>query len=290
MAGFGIARGIAKRIEQSEREATRSEQLAAVGQLAAGLAHELRNPLTAMRILIEAGREQTDNGGGLDRRDLEVLDEETGRLEKFVESFLDFARPPQLEKAAVDLRTLVEQTLHLVGGPARQRGQEINWQPMGETLTIEADPVQMRQVLLNLLLNAVDAAGEKGTLSVEVAQVSKLPEEVLAEHRQAENLPGTHCVAIHVSDNGPGVPDEMKGKIFQPFVSGKETGMGLGLAVSGRIVEAHGGALTVTDNPGGGARFTIWLPVAGRPFREVKPREETEDDGQEFPSCKSNVS
>lgn len=261
MAGFAIARGIAKRIEQSEREATRSEQLAAVGQLAAGLGHELRNPLTAMRVLIEAGREQATSGGGLDRRDLEVLEEEITRLEKLVESFLDFARPPQVEKTAIDAQSLLEQTIHVVGVPARQRGVTIHCQPPLQAVSIEADPVQMRQVLLNLLLNALDAAGDGGTVAVEVGQVSDLPDAVRAALKQDENLPHDNYSAIHISDNGPGVPNDMKERIFEPFVSSKETGMGLGLAVSRRIVQAHGGTIIVSDNPGGGARFTIWLPA-----------------------------
>jgi signal transduction histidine kinase len=258
MAGFGIARGIAKRIEQSEREATRSEQLASIGQLAAGLAHELRNPLTAMRVLVEAGREPS--GGtvtGLDGRDLEVLDEEIARLEQLVESFLDFARPPQLEKTKLDVRSLVDQTLHLIGGPARQRGVTVAWQPPTEEVTIEADPVQMRQVLLNLLLNALDATGESGKVTIEIGQVGNLPELVPGENQRGNSQP---YIAIHVSDTGPGVPDNQKARIFQPFVSTKDTGMGLGLAVSRRLVEAHGGMILVTDNPSGGARFTICLP------------------------------
>jgi signal transduction histidine kinase len=260
MAGFGIARGIARRIEQSEREATRSEQLAAIGQLAAGLAHELRNPLTAMRVLVEAGREQVASGGGLDRRDLEVLDEEIARLEKLVESFLDFARPPKLEKTTLDARKLIDQALHLVSGPARQHGVTIDWRPPTEAVSIEADAVQIRQVLLNLLLNAMDAVGEGGKVTVDVGQLRNLPEATLAKDRwEGIQLHETYAT-IHVADTGPGVPDEMKDDIFEPFISSKETGLGLGLAVSHRIVEAHGGTILVADNPGGGARFTIYLP------------------------------
>ena len=257
MAGYGIAQGIAKQIEQSEREATRAEQLAALGHLAAGLAHELRNPLTAMRVLVEAGCDQS-NGSGLDRRDLEVLDEEIARLEKLVGAFLDFARPTQLETTTIDARSLVEQTLHLVAGSARQRGVTIEWQPPAEAVTVEADPVQMRQVLLNLLLNAMDAAGENGKVTVVLDAQSSAPGGRICDrsHSPADkHVHGPACDRhrlIHVSDNGPGVADDMKEKIFEPFVSSKETGMGLGLAVSRRIVEAHGGAIAVADIPGGG--------------------------------------
>lgn len=162
-----------------------------------------------------------------------------------------------MAKTGLDARSLVEQTLHLVHGPARHRSVTVDWQPPPEVVTIEADPVQMRQVLLNLLINALDAAGENGKVTIEIAAPWNLPRAGLGEDGKADNLP---WVAIHVTDTGPGVPDDKKAQIFQPFVSTKDTGMGLGLAVSRRIVESHGGALVVTDNPGGGARFTICLP------------------------------
>ncbi len=132
-------------------------KLAAVGQLAAGLAHELRNPLTAMRALVEAGREQAD-GSGLDQRDLQVLDEEIARLERPVDSFLDFARPPRPEKTAMDAHGLVQQALQLAGSRARQREVAIHCVEPAQPVVLEADPAQLRQVLLNVLLNAIDAS------------------------------------------------------------------------------------------------------------------------------------
>jgi signal transduction histidine kinase len=247
LAGYGIARGIARRIEQSEREVSRSEQLAALGQLAAGLAHELRNPLTSIRVLVEAGRDQAGDSM-LDRRDLEVLDEEIARLEKLISSFLEFARPPQLEKSRIDVRSLIDQTLNFVGGQARQRGVTIDWKRPAEPLEIEADAVQLRQVLLNLLLNAMDAVGEGGRATIKL-------------ERSSEAASGRAGCLIHVSDNGQGVPVGMREKIFEPFLSSKETGLGLGLPVSRRIVEAHEGLITISENFGGGARFTVTLPI-----------------------------
>ncbi len=262
MAGFGIARGIARQIEQGQREAARIEQLAAVGQLAAGLAHELRNPLMAMRVLVEAGREQSAQGGGLERRDLEVLDEEIARLEKLVESFLDFARAPKLQMTALDARRLIDQMLHLVSGRARQCGVTMAWRPPAEPVTIEADAVQLRQVLLNLLLNAIDAVGEGGEVTVEVRPAGQPSEDGADSSLGTKRRALQDSVAIVVSDSGPGVPDDLKEKVFEPFFSGKETGIGLGLAVSRRIVENHGGAITLNDISGGGARFTVLLPAS----------------------------
>ena len=254
MAGFAIARWIASRIEQTEREATRAEQLASIGQLAAGLAHELRNPLTAMQVLVEATREPSANGG-LDQRDLEVLDEEIGRMNQLVTSFLEFARPPRLETAVIDIRRLVQQTLQLVGGRVRQRGITIDPQLGPQPVEIRADPVQLRQVVLNLLLNAIDAVGENGQVFVAVN------EDGHAAGANGTRKLHSRFAAISVADNGPGVPNELRERIFQPFVSTKETGMGLGLAVCRRIVEAHAGEISISANPGGGARFTVWLPI-----------------------------
>jgi signal transduction histidine kinase len=115
--------------------------------------------------------------------------------------------------------------------------------------------MQMRQVILNLLLNAMDAAGDGGRVRVDVKQADSDNEPTQAG--------SVREVEIQVADNGPGVPDEMKERIFEPFVSSKKLGMGLGLAVSQRIVEAHGGQITVTDDPGVGARFTVKLPTGG---------------------------
>jgi signal transduction histidine kinase len=232
-----------------------------MGQLAAGLAHELRNPLTAMRMLIEASRDQTGSAE-LDQRDLLVLDEEIARLEAFLQSFLDFARPPRLHKSTLDARLLVEQTLQLVAAQVRQRGAEIAYRQSDEPVFIEADPVQMRQVLLNLVLNALDAVGQGGEVQLafsrqEAGQTSPDDLSVPASNSADDGRPDW---VLCVSDNGPGVPDDMKDKIFQPFVSNKETGIGLGLAVCRRIVESHGGEITVDDRAGGGARFFVHLP------------------------------
>lgn len=242
LGGFGISRAVARRIEQSEREATHSAQLAAVGQLAAGLAHELRNPLTSMRVLVEAAAQEPQTQG-LDTSDLAVLDEEISKLAALVDSFLDFARPPQPARRPVEMVALLGKIVEFVQSEARQRGSTIHWTTPEKQVWLEVDAVQIRQVLLNLLLNAMDTVGEGGTVDVHCQEAG----------------PGRE--AIIVADNGPGVPEDMKERIFEPFVSTKETGLGLGLAVSRRIAEAHGGTLKVTDNPGGGARFWLVLPA-----------------------------
>jgi signal transduction histidine kinase len=236
---------VVERLQQSQREALRAEQLAAVGQMAAGMAHELRNPLMSIKILVQSASDQ-DQAAGLHGRDLVVLDEEIGRLERSLQIFLDFARPPQPEKRSFDVRGLVEQTVGLIVGRAEQQGVRITEELPPQPIAVLADSAQLRQVLLNLLLNALDSVPKGGMVTVHV------------EGTNVSDGRG-QGVVIRVADTGCGLPAELGPRIFQPFVSTKETGMGLGLSICKRIVEAHAGEITAANRPEGGAVFTVWL-------------------------------
>ena len=238
---------VVERLEQREREVLRSEQLAAVGQLAAGIAHELRNPLMAIKILVQSAGESQ---GALRGRDLSVVEEEIVRLEGSIQSLLDFARPPKPEKAALDLRQLIRQTFELVSARAEQQHVSLISHLPESPAMVEADGGQLRQVLLNLLLNALDALPDGGTIAVDV--VGKSRGETDAEVG----------FEIKVTDNGCGLPIDLGGRIFEPFISTKETGTGLGLPICRRIVEAHGGQIVAGNVAAGGAEFDIWLPRA----------------------------
>lgn len=235
---------VVERLEQREREVLRSEQLAAVGQLAAGLAHELRNPLMAMKILVQAAAER-ESGGGLRGRDLAVVEEEIGRLEESIQSLLDFARPPQPAKRLVDLRQLVQQTADLVSARAEQQHVALHRELPSRAAQVEADGGQIKQVLLNLLFNALDALPGGGNVVIRVRD------------EFASDRPG---YSLRVADDGIGLPADLGPRIFEPFVSTKETGTGLGLPICRRIVEAHGGQIDADNLPQGGAAFTLWLP------------------------------
>jgi signal transduction histidine kinase len=235
---------VVDRLQQSQRETLRAEQMAAVGQMAAGMAHELRNPLMSIKILVQSAADH-DQAAGLRGRDLVVLDEEIGRLERALQIFLDFARPPQLEKRSFDLRGLVEQTVGLVSHRADQQGVRITKELPKQPVPVLADSAQLRQVLLNLLLNALDAVPKGGTITVQL--------EATEDGSERE-------VTLRLIDTGCSLPAGLGTRIFQPFVSTKETGMGLGLSICKRIVEAHGGEVTAADRPGGGAVFTVRLP------------------------------
>jgi signal transduction histidine kinase len=234
---------IVERLQQQEREVLRAEQLAAVGQLAAGMAHELRNPLTSMKLLVQGATTGADGWSGrwLSGRDLSVLEEEINRLDRLIQSFLDFARPPRPEKRTIDVGTLVEQTLAFVAGRAAAALVRVEFlQPPAPTCAA-VDPGQFRQVLLNLILNALDATPAGGTVTVGLEA----------------GFDGG--VKLEVADSGCGLPAALGERIFDPFTTTKETGLGLGLSICKRIAVAHGGSLTGADRPGGGAVFTLLL-------------------------------
>ncbi len=245
---------IVERLQQRELEVLHSEQLAAIGQLAAGLAHELRNPLMPMKMLVQ-GAIDRDDGVGLNGEQLLVVEEEISRLEHSIQDFLDFARPPTLEKSPLDIRLVVEQTVELVSGRAdRQRVQILDDFP-NEPAMVEADPAQLRQVVLNLLLNALDAMPDGGRIDVTISQTR--PQGWQKKPEKGSTKAWT-LLSIH--DSGEGFATEILDRLFEPFSSTKETGTGLGMSICRRIVEAHGGIITASNSPQGGAVIDVSLP------------------------------
>jgi signal transduction histidine kinase len=225
--------------------------MAALGQLAAGMAHELRNPLTAMKMLIQ----NAVKGGaakGLTDRDLHVLDAETTRLERSLQTFLDFARPPALEKRPGDVCKVIGEILQLIRARADRQGVQINCEAAVGPLVIEADHEQLRQLFLNLLLNALDALPQGGSVCISAAES--------APPAAQGDVGSTSWITIAVADNGPGIPQNLGEQIFSPYVSTKDAGLGLGLAICRQIVQLHGGQITVSNGTEGGAVFTVELP------------------------------
>jgi signal transduction histidine kinase len=231
-------RSVVERLRQSERELLRSEQLAAVGQMASGMAHELRNPLTSMKILVQAAQD----GGSLGGRDLTVLEEEITRLERLVRLFLDYARPPQPEKKVLDTRPLVEHCLGLLAARATAGGTRLAFARPPDEVRAAVDPGQFRQVVLNLVVNALESVASGGTVEIGLEQ------------------DGAGGLTLRVADTGGGLPEALGERIFAPFMTTKETGLGLGLSICKRIAEGHGGTVTGENRAGGGAVFTLRLP------------------------------
>ena len=255
---------VIERLQQSERDARRAEHLAAVGQMAAGIAHELRNPLMPMKILVQAAAERSPSPG-LDGRDLVVLEQEITRLERSIQLFLDFARPPQVEKRTFEVGEMLTQLLSLLAPRAEQQGVRLECRRPDKPALIQADVGQVRQVVLNLLLNALDATGHGGTVLVEMA-VSDHP----SEPRPSGSGLVNRWLTVRVSDTGRGLPAGLGQRIFEPFVSTKETGLGLGLSICKRIVEAHEGEIQAANRPAGGAVFTVRLPCSEQRTRIVE--------------------
>jgi two-component system, NtrC family, sensor histidine kinase HydH len=252
---------VVERLQQSQQEVLRSEQLAAVGQLAAGVAHELRNPLQSMQLLIQSAVAEGD-AGCLQGRDLAVLQEAVDRVKRSVQAFLDFARPPALEKHLLDLGQISRQTADLVAARARRQGVRLHCEIPAVPVLVEADPDQMRQLVLNLLLNALDALPERGDVSIRLRDLRRDGETAASG---ADSEAPAAWVCLEVADDGCGLPAELGKRIFEPFVTTKDTGIGLGLAICRRIIEAHGGELQAADRSPRGAVFTVRLPAAERP-------------------------
>jgi PAS domain S-box-containing protein len=226
-----------------ERQMVRAEQMAAIGQVAAGVAHELRNPLTSIKGLVQVNLREAD-ARGLPAEDLRVIEHEVRRMERTLRTFLDFARPPRLDRRRLDLVGVVDRVFALVGGRARKQRVALRFDRPDETPAVDGDEDQLQQLVLNLVLNALDAMPHGGSVEVEL----RPPQAGHAE--------------LLVRDTGPGIAPHILPKVFETFVSSKETGIGLGLPVSRRIAEDHGGSLSAYNLPAGGACFALRLPAA----------------------------
>jgi PAS domain S-box-containing protein len=232
-----IARDITQE-RQLQQQLIQSAKLAAVGRLAADVAHEINNPLTgvlayAENLLEEAAKDDPR------RADYEVIIRESLRCREIVRTLLDFARQEEPSFQIVDLNDVVNKTLALVERQAEFQDITVERTLAEKPLRVNADPRQLQQIILNLILNANEAMEGQGTITI---LSDLLPEQ-------------TRCF-VTVRDEGPGVPSEVRERIFEPFFSTKSTA-GLGLAVSWGIIQRHGGTLTVHENPGGGADFRV---------------------------------
>jgi signal transduction histidine kinase len=232
-----------ERLQQREREVLHAEQLAAVGQVAAGVAHELRNPLTSVKMLVQTGLEGA-TPAGLPAEDLAIIEHEIRRMETCIQTFLDFARPPTSERRRTDLLAVVRRSLALVEGRARRQHVTFKTDLPPGPVELMIDGEQIHQVLVNLMLNGLDAMPHGGELRLAVRRTDDPPR-----------------VTVRIHDSGPGIAAPILARLFEPFVSGKETGLGLGLSISRRLIEAHGGSITGENAPDGGAVFTFTLPA-----------------------------
>jgi signal transduction histidine kinase len=221
------------------------ERLAYVGALASGLAHEIKNPLSTMTITLGLLREDLDSK----RKDPEkalrrvkVLEREVTRLEEILAHFLQFAGHHPLERRPTDLNGLVAEILDFITPAALKKKVEVRRHLSPEVPLLSLDRDRVKQALLNLVLNALEAMVGRGELLVQTSVRGG-------------------AVRLDVTDTGPGIPAEAVPRIFEAYFSTKKTGTGLGLPIARRIVEEHGGILEVFTEVGKGTRFTIWFPA-----------------------------
>jgi two-component system sensor histidine kinase PilS (NtrC family) len=246
-------------VVRMEAELRRSERLAAVGELSAGMAHEVRNPLAAISGSIQMLRSGLGAGeaDAERRRLMDIVVRETDRVDALITEFLRFARPAPPKLAPVELASLIGEVLEVFAGELPDRVTLECDVPVG--IQAHGDADHLRQLLWNLLLNGVQAIPGVGRLDVS-ARVADVPQEQAWEGRNATQAANTRWVEVRVADSGGGIPPEVLERIFEPFFTTRQSGSGLGLATVHRIVEAHGGSVGVHSAPGEGTEVRILLP------------------------------
>jgi signal transduction histidine kinase len=256
-----------QQLHQVRQEVIRGERLAAVGQLAAGVAHEIRNPLTTVKLLVQTGYAVNQSAQpSLTSREQQqrLIIDEIDRMERTIQSLLEFARPASPRREVHDLCATLRRVANLVEARATQQNVALSLTLGVQPLEFLGDREQMLQVFVNLFLNAIDAMPDGGRLQVQARCVPTNGAHTNGAHTNGAHTNGAGQaprLEVTVCDDGPGVAPEILDHLFEPFVTSKERGTGLGLAVSNRIVHEHQGTITVVGNPEGGARFTVSLPA-----------------------------
>ena len=245
---------LSRELEAKNRELARKNRLAVIGEMSACLAHEIRNPLGGIALYAGLVRREVadrpDAAGLVDKIRAGV-----DHLNRLVQDMLAFANGVQIQAAPCELARTVDDAITLAGGALLPRAVRV----VRDTAVlppVAADDALLRRVFLNILLNAAEAMGEGGTLTIRLAPEAR------------DGRPGA---AARFADTGPGIPAEALEKLFTPFYTSKARGTGLGLAIAHQIVAAHGGRLEAGNNPDRGATFTVWLPAAGHDGRGSTP-------------------
>ncbi len=242
-------------VRQLEEQLRRSERLAALGTLAAGLAHEIKNPLTSLLIYSQQiSRRFTEPGF---RQKFEtVVPRELERINGIVEGLLQLARPTRLSLSPVHLPALVERAVGLYANQIEAKQITVVRKYAHALPPIEADAEHLYRALVNLVVNALDAMGQGGRLTVRAGWNGDVDPVVLPRPRTP-----SRCLKVEIEDTGKGIPAAEAVKIFNPFFTTKPGGTGLGLAIAHKTVEDHGGTISVRSTPGSGTTFTVLLPL-----------------------------
>ena len=235
-------RMVVQDLHQARRETMRAERLAAVGELAAGVAHEIRNPLTSVKLLIQTMQHRMQPN--MPPQTFDIVLAEINRMESTIQGLLDFARPPKLKRARHDVRQIVRRAVNLIEGSARQNRVILVTHFTEQPVWVNVDAEQLHQVCVNLLLNGIESMTAGGAFEIRI---------------EADEV--TLVARVRFEDSGAGIPEHVLSRLFEPFVTSRDCGTGLGLAVSRRIVLNHSGQLLAENRPGSGAALTIELPL-----------------------------
>lgn len=251
-----------RQLRLAELEAAQSEKLASVGLLAAGIAHELNNPLTGVLTFSHLMRQKLPDGSQ-DAEDMDLVIRETKRCASIIRRLLDFARQKAPEKKFTDLNRVIEETARFIERPAHLQNTDITLELAPDLPQVWVDEDQVKQVVMNMLVNAQHATEAGGSITVRTRVCDY-------RFRGGDDVP---AVEVAIIDTGCGIPEGDLKKIFDPFFTSKEVGKGtgLGLSVSHGIVQAHGGVIRVSSVVGQGTTFTVYLPIT--PSRESEPGE-----------------
>jgi signal transduction histidine kinase len=245
------------RVEQLEERERLRDRLAALGEMAAAIAHEVKNPLAGIEVMAGVLRRQLGDYPDAQAILNDIINE-AKMANAIVLEVLEFVRPIRLQVEQIDLLEVVRDAVSIAESQTHRGAIDVRVVVPDETPAIHGDPHQLRQLFVNLLTNAFEALGHEGRV------------EIAASHFSAEydatasgDVQPTSLVAVEVADTGPGVPPDLTDRIFSPFFTTKPRGSGLGLAIVRKIVDAHDGRIDVTPRPGGGTVFRVTLPVGG---------------------------
>jgi len=233
------------RLRDSYEALQRSATLAAVGQMAAGLAHEIRNPLAGLQGAVEALSDQVPGDSDLGREFTDRAVDEIRRINGLVSDFVAFGKPSPVERVPSSLPEIVRAAAGLLSAQARKQGVAVEVQAPDEGPEMMLDPDKIKQALINIMLNGIQAMPDGGVLNIELECDEK-------------------AATVSIADAGPGIPEEARDSIFTPFFSTKEQGAGLGLPLAHQIADSHGGTLRLGRPEGRGAVFVLVLPVVQR--------------------------
>lgn len=236
---------------EAERTLRRSESLAAVGQATTQVAHEIRNPLGSIRLGVSMLRDSVNDQDALNT--IELVERGIKHLNKLVVDVTQFSRQKELERSTVDLHDSLEQSLDLVSERLQEKNATVEKQFTGEDIAGHWDALQLRQVFVNVIANAVDASQDGAPVQISTELIT-LPVD-------GDGQSSKIYARVVIADQGKGMDQVTRDRIFEPFFSTKKRGTGLGLAIVKQIVEQHGGKISVASEPGEGSRFSIDLPV-----------------------------